>query len=43
MHVIPDEEESPGINERMESSEFACHKKEADTYTSAYDRVLNVI
>ena len=44
MHVIPDEGESVRPNENLENSlEFTCHKKDANTYTSSYDRVLNAL
>ena len=39
-HVIPDERES--VRKKSNSSEFTYHKKDSNTYKSAYDRVLNV-
>ena len=43
MHVIPDEGESVRLNENSNPSEFTYHKKYANTYTSAYDRVLKAL
>ena len=46
MHVcvIPDEGENLRLNENSEkSSDLTYHKKDADTDTSSYDRVLNVL
>ena len=41
VNVIPDEGESVRLNERLKSSDFMYHKKDANTDTSEYDRVLN--
>ena len=41
MHVIPDEGETVRPNENSNSSEFTYHKRDANTDTSAYNRVLN--
>ena len=44
VHLIPDKGEIVRPNENSEnSSEFMYHKKDADTYTSSYDRVLNAL
>ena len=44
VHVIPDEGESVRPNKNDEkSSEFTYHKKDADTYISLYDRVMNAL
>ena len=44
VHVIPDEVESVNPKENLEkSSEFTYHKKDANTDTSSYDRVLNAL
>ena len=44
VHLIPDEGESVRLNENSEkSSDFTHHKKDADTETSSYDMVLNVL
>ena len=41
MHVISDEGESVRPKKKSKSSEFAYHKRDANTDTTAYDRALN--
>ena len=41
LHVSPDEGESVMPNENSNSSEFTYHKKDTNTDTQEYDRVLD--
>ena len=41
VHVILDDGESVRLNTNSKTSEFTYHKKDTNTETSAYDRVLN--
>ena len=43
MHITPDEGESVRPEENSKSSEFRGHKKDGNTDTSEYDRVLNAL
>ena len=41
VYIIPDEGESVRLNKNSKSSEFTYHNKDANTDTSAYDRLFN--
>ena len=43
MHITPDEGESVRPEENSKSSEFRGRKKDGNTDTSEYDRVLNAL